>query len=521
MPFLYEQGRVIHYEFHPSPDAADVLVLLHGLGLDLSEWDEVIPLLQPQFHLLRYDLAGHGKSSNDRREQLTFERLSEDLCMLTNSLGMSSYHLVGDSFGGKICVYHAIRQPERVKSLILSTVPCRIGAMAEPTLQFFRSMAGNLKELAEYVVPRICYPVNERKSEKLYRMFAQVSPEVYLAALRLLLHSFPAEQLKQVKQPALFLWGERDPFIPQATIPIVYSDLPRSRTLIVPNASQMMYMDQPDMVSTWIRDFVTSQLDQARPLFHDWFLAKIKAHAEEITKTETSIQTSAPTLDIKLVSTFRVFIDGQEIVGNWNKRHAKRLLIYLLFHRTVTREQLYELFWPGWDIENARNSLRVSLAYLKKLLTLPSAPNGCPFLCVDRQHISLTGTIGCDLFELAEEVEYALQQGDVSLKFDVSQKISQQLFGAFVPGMYDDWVLSMRNRVMEQIISLMHLVSSHLETEGKYEKAANLLASVVHSLDHHEELYERIVTSYRKAGKKQEAEIWNRKKEQYENHYLM
>ena len=36
------------------------LVLLHGVGLDHTLWDDLAPLLAPDFEVLRYDLLGHG-----------------------------------------------------------------------------------------------------------------------------------------------------------------------------------------------------------------------------------------------------------------------------------------------------------------------------------------------------------------------------------------------------------------------------------------------------------------------------
>ncbi|MFN0301861.1 MAG: alpha/beta fold hydrolase, partial [Burkholderiales bacterium] len=36
------------------------LVLIHGVGLDLTMWDATLPILEPHFTVIRYDLIGHG-----------------------------------------------------------------------------------------------------------------------------------------------------------------------------------------------------------------------------------------------------------------------------------------------------------------------------------------------------------------------------------------------------------------------------------------------------------------------------
>ena len=39
------------------------VVLIHGVGLDLFMWDDIVTLLARDFTVLRYDMLGHGRSA--------------------------------------------------------------------------------------------------------------------------------------------------------------------------------------------------------------------------------------------------------------------------------------------------------------------------------------------------------------------------------------------------------------------------------------------------------------------------
>ena len=52
MPFLYASEGTIHWQ-QTGPIDSPVLVLAHALGLDLSLWDRVIPLLPASLRIVR------------------------------------------------------------------------------------------------------------------------------------------------------------------------------------------------------------------------------------------------------------------------------------------------------------------------------------------------------------------------------------------------------------------------------------------------------------------------------------
>lgn len=98
------------------------LVLLHGVGLDHTLWDDLAPLLEAEFDVLRYDLLGHGAAPGITGEadiQAFIAQLDAEL----DQAGWPSACVLGYSMGGLIAGAYAAARPQRVTRLVLlSTV---------------------------------------------------------------------------------------------------------------------------------------------------------------------------------------------------------------------------------------------------------------------------------------------------------------------------------------------------------------------------------------------------------------
>ncbi|MGW0791223.1 amino acid adenylation domain-containing protein [Streptomyces sp. NPDC002911] len=92
-------GTRIHYRVRGSGPTA--LVLIHGLGCDASYWDRQIPSFEGRFTVIALDLAGHGRSGNDRRKW-TIEAFAQDVAAVVEHAGVRDVVLIGHSLGGPV-----------------------------------------------------------------------------------------------------------------------------------------------------------------------------------------------------------------------------------------------------------------------------------------------------------------------------------------------------------------------------------------------------------------------------------
>jgi pimeloyl-ACP methyl ester carboxylesterase len=95
------------------------VVLLHGLGGTHTVWNEILPSLAEEFHVLAPDMRGHGRSPNPPGSTYSFVEFAGDLERLLADHRLTSAHLVGLSAGGFLALWEAVHAPPKVRSLVL------------------------------------------------------------------------------------------------------------------------------------------------------------------------------------------------------------------------------------------------------------------------------------------------------------------------------------------------------------------------------------------------------------------
>jgi pimeloyl-ACP methyl ester carboxylesterase len=105
----------IHYL---TSGEGEPVVLLHGWPQTSFCWRKVMQLLPPGLRVIAPDLPGLGASTNLRS---TFDKksLARDIVEFCESLGLSSYHLVGHDWGGGVAWAMASHFPGAIKTLTL------------------------------------------------------------------------------------------------------------------------------------------------------------------------------------------------------------------------------------------------------------------------------------------------------------------------------------------------------------------------------------------------------------------
>lgn len=79
------------------------VILVHGFPDNQDTWDRIVPLLEPHFHVVTYDVRGAGGSSApDTRKGYRMNRLIDDLVAVIERVSPDggSVHLVGHDWGG-------------------------------------------------------------------------------------------------------------------------------------------------------------------------------------------------------------------------------------------------------------------------------------------------------------------------------------------------------------------------------------------------------------------------------------
>ncbi len=113
-------GRKIFYREAGDP-AAETILLLHGLPTSSQMFRDLIPLLADRFHLIAPDYVGFGHSDAPSNKEFTytFDNLAAHVSGLVDVLGLKSYILYMQDYGGPVGFRLFTQRPERVKGFII------------------------------------------------------------------------------------------------------------------------------------------------------------------------------------------------------------------------------------------------------------------------------------------------------------------------------------------------------------------------------------------------------------------
>ncbi len=95
------------------------LLLLHGLEVNGTMFDPIVPTFTPHYQMIVPDLRGHGRSQ-DLPGPYDVPQLTADVIGLLDTLALSVVDVLGYSHGGAVAQYLAYMFPHRVRRLILA-----------------------------------------------------------------------------------------------------------------------------------------------------------------------------------------------------------------------------------------------------------------------------------------------------------------------------------------------------------------------------------------------------------------
>ena len=105
------------YETHGAEQNPSV-VLIHGLGLNAQVWQWLVPALIPNYHVITYDLFGHGESANPPVTP-SLSLFSNQLEALLDHCNVEKAVVAGFSLGGMIARRFAQDHISRVEALAI------------------------------------------------------------------------------------------------------------------------------------------------------------------------------------------------------------------------------------------------------------------------------------------------------------------------------------------------------------------------------------------------------------------
>ncbi|WP_169087711.1 alpha/beta hydrolase [Paenibacillus sp. PL91] len=449
---------------------AEALILLHGLGLNTQIWDPLVILLSERYHVIRYDLRGHGQSFHNGSE-LTWELLCADLDSLFNLCGIAEAHVIGYGFGGSLAVRYGASRTERIKTYtLMSTIGFYPPEVMARSIQLRRGYVrnGTANELAEQMASLITsLPPDREEVGRIREAYMQCDIDVYFKGIELFAASNPLDEMSGINKPCLVMAGEKDTIYPSYMSEITAQFIPNAISVIVPDAANMLFMDNPVYTVQKIFTFLTdSKMGRETVVASNPQLGMTGSDAIKMFgKAYQKASSLEALLQVKLIGTFQVSFKGIEIHNGWQQRNAKRLLVYLLFHPHAAREQICDALWPLVDTSKASNLLRVSLSHMKALFEAAGVVSP---IVADRTHVKLNAAVECDVLEWIRMLGEARMEKHPSRKVMLVKELLAYPIEELLAGLYDNWALHERSRLEYMLLELVESLVESYKNDGDH-----------------------------------------------------
>ncbi len=234
------------------------LLLLHGTGGHLETYQKNVTELSAHFRGIVPDMIGHGYT--DRPDvDYTLDDYADHLFALLDHFDAPTAYLSGESIGGCIAAWMALRSPERAAALVLNT-----GILERPDEAGLAQLA-DLEVRTGRLVDELTLDVVRRRMEWLVLDPSVMTDE--MIRIRYDIYSQPgmvddggdyidAKRLPEISCPTLVLWSDHNPGKPYERVKPAIDSIPDVEVHVVADAAHWPQFEQPQVVNQHMIDFL-------------------------------------------------------------------------------------------------------------------------------------------------------------------------------------------------------------------------------------------------------------------------
>lgn len=247
------------------------VVLVHGTPSSLFNWAPILgaqgeSVLHEERDVYALDVVGHGVSTADQSTH-SFRACASYVLAFVEALGLSNVCLVGNSYGGEMVWQAALDRPDLVGRLVLidssgyqrteeEFLP-EERAMRELSVAKYGWLLNSRDRILSALQPHFGNAVAADSLEEMFLVCQNADNWGAMVDLARDENGERAAELRNLDQPTLLLWGDRDIAYPVETFGQRFlEDLPNAELQVVPDCGHYPHEERPDLVIRHILDFL-------------------------------------------------------------------------------------------------------------------------------------------------------------------------------------------------------------------------------------------------------------------------
>ncbi|KPL84472.1 hypothetical protein SE15_05075 [Thermanaerothrix daxensis] len=275
--FIELNGLKIHYQRYG--EGQPVMILLHGYGASTFSWREVLKPLGAHGTAIAFDRPGFGLTERPLPEEwegpnpYTLDFQVDLVIALMDAIQAPQAILIGNSAGGTVALYTALKYPERVQGLVLVDAaiyrgggapawirpllntpqmnrlgPLMVRSLAgERGMQFLRSAWHDPSKITDEIIAGYRRPLQAKNWDRALWELTKVSSSSNLY-----------QRLGEVMQPVLVISGDDDRIVPTEESIRLARELSNAHLFIIPNCGHVPQEECPEAFLHALLTFVMS-----------------------------------------------------------------------------------------------------------------------------------------------------------------------------------------------------------------------------------------------------------------------
>jgi 2-hydroxymuconate-semialdehyde hydrolase len=286
--YVEVDGHPVRVRQSGPSDGAPV-VLIHGIGRSLEDWQPTQDLLATDHRVISLDLPGFGLTRR-MKGHWGLEGFARAVVALLDTLGeQRPVHVMGNSLGGAVAMTLAGQHPDRVASLLLvnsagfgreanvSLLPMAFGALSSlPVVgRRFRGLARehgvrSLRDVfhdPSHLTDEMIRHAGELNRQPDFRLtFLATAGRLGVPVLG----TFPwwrralLARLADSEIPTMVVWGDQDRVLPATHFEAAAAALPNANSHLFPDTGHMPQLERAEEFAELARAFVAEAESRTR-----------------------------------------------------------------------------------------------------------------------------------------------------------------------------------------------------------------------------------------------------------------